>query len=343
MPCESDSAGKLHRDVMSGLAEQRADQPSHYLQMALTLIEAAKRAAMGGNVYEAAIIRQYAESSPILENLSFRTIQGNALTYNRQDKMPGIGFRGINEGFSESTGVVNPQTESLAIAGGDLDVDMALIRAMGEGIREDEEMNKVESLSLAWTRTFIKGDSSVEPREFDGLQKRITGTQLIPAGNTSGGDPLSLNALDYMISRVRRATHLIMNVKMRLRLTAAARNNAVGGYVNWQTNEFGRQITTYQGLPILELEEDNNGLEILPFAEANPGGGTPASTSIYCVSMGPMMLQGLQNMDISVRDLGELEAKPSLRTRVEWEAGFGVFDGRSVARLSGVRDAAITA
>ena len=38
----------------------------------------------------------------------------------------GIAFRGINEGYDESTGVLNPQTESLVICGGDSDFDVAL-------------------------------------------------------------------------------------------------------------------------------------------------------------------------------------------------------------------------
>lgn len=311
--------------------------------MVLTLLEAAKQAADRGNIYESAIIRQYAESSPILANLSFRQIAGNSITYNREDKLPGVGFRGINEAYPESTGILNPQTETLSLCGGDLDVDLALIKSFGGDIRTEQEMMKVRSLSLAWSRTFIKGDNTVDPREFDGLQRRLTGTQLVAAGATSGGDALSLTQLDYAISRVRRPTHLIMNVKTALRLDAAARTINVAGYMSYEQDAFGRRVRAYQGLPILELEEDNNGNEILPFTEANPGGGTPASTSIYVVSFGPMMCQGLQNGDIEVRDLGELQVKPCLRTRVEFYAGMMIMDGRAASRLWGIRDAAIVA
>lgn len=311
--------------------------------MALTLIEAAKRAYNEGREYESTIIRQFAESSPILENLDFRSIAGNALSYNRQERLPGIGFRGVNEGYPESTGVLNPITETLAIAGGDLDVDQFIIKTLGADLRDQEEMMKVESLALAWTRTFFKGDQAGNPKEFDGLQKRVTGSQLVTAGSTSGGDALSLNRLDFAISRVRRPTHLAMNVQMRLRLQAAARNTGVGGFITQTVDNFGRPLSAYANLPILEIEEDNDGNEILPFTEANPGGGTAASTSIYVLSMQPLMLQGIQNGDIEVHDLGELQTKPSVRTRVEWYAGIAIFDGRSVARLSGIRDAAVTA
>jgi hypothetical protein len=56
-----------------------------------------------------------------------------------------------------------------------------------------EEM-KVKALAAELTRVIIKGDSTSKPREFDGLQNRITGSQLIKAkaSGTDGGDPLSL-------------------------------------------------------------------------------------------------------------------------------------------------------
>ncbi|RTL05717.1 hypothetical protein EKK58_07440, partial [Candidatus Dependentiae bacterium] len=89
----------------------------------LTLIEAAKVAQNGGNTYLAGIIELYAQSSDILQALPFTDIQGNALKYNREETLPGVGFRGVNEGYTESTGIINPVTEVLTIAGGDLDVD----------------------------------------------------------------------------------------------------------------------------------------------------------------------------------------------------------------------------
>jgi hypothetical protein len=98
----------------------------------------------------------------------------------------------------------------------------------------------------------------------------------------------------------------------------------------------------YNGIPILQVEEDNTGTPILPFNEPNPGGGAAASTSIYAVNMGDGSLVGIQNQGVDVRDLGELETKPVLRTRVEWYAGIALFSGKSVARLRGIKDAAVT-
>lgn len=305
----------------------------------LTLVEAAKLET--GDVVRQAIIELYAGSSDILMTLPFDDIDGNALKYTREAALPGVGFRGVNEGYEESHGFLNPLVESLVIAGGDLDVDKFIIDTMGESQRSVHEAMKVRALALAWTKKFIKGSTANDPREFDGLQVRITGAQLIPAGATANGTPLSLAVLDEAIDQVINPTHLIMNKKMRRRLTAAARAG-LGGTITWEKDAFGRRIEVYDDLPILVLDEDNEGAQILPFTEAATS-GTSTATSIYVVSFGEGMLTGIQNGGIDVRDLGEMEAKPVLRTRVEWYNGIAAYNGRSAARIWSIADAAITA
>src|ERR1043165_6821124 len=297
--------------------------------MALTLVEAAK--LHSGDVMRSAIIELYAQSSEVLRVLPFDTIAGNALRYNREEALPGIGFRGVNEAYTESTGVINPATEPLVIASGDLDVDVFILETMGQDQRSVQEAMKTKALAQRWTRAFIKGDNSSEPREFDGLQSRLTGPQLISAGSTSGGTALSLSKLDEVIDAVDQPTALLMNRSMRRRLTAAARSTSVGGYITYSQDEFGRSLTMYNELPILLLDHDNTGAEILPFTEAAAAGGATA-TSIYVVSFGEGKLQGIQSGPMEVRDLGELQDKPAKRTRVEWYSGLALFNSRAAAR-----------
>lgn len=309
--------------------------------MALTLLEAAK--LHSGDVLRSAIIELYAGSSDILATLPFVNISGNALKYNREEALPGVGFRGVNEAYSESTGVLNPITEALVIAGGDLDVDKFIVDTQGADQRSVQEAMKIRALGLSWTSKFLKGDSASDPREFDGLQTRLTGNQVLVAGTTSGGDALSLAKLDALIDQVLDPQYLIMNKTMRRRLTAAARLSTVGGYITYSQDSFGKTVTKYNDLPILIVDLDNAGSTILPFTEAAPTGGQAQTCSIYCVSYGDGMLSGIQNGPIDVRDLGELNTKPAYRTRVEWYSGIAMYNGRAAARLKGITDAAVTA
>lgn len=309
--------------------------------MPLTLVEAAK--LNSGQVKRSAVIEMFAQESDVLRVLPFDNIAGNALKYNREQALPGVAFRGVNESYDESTGVINPLVESLAIGGGDLDVDRFIVTTQGQGIRSTHERMKVKSLAQDWARVFVKGDSESNPREFDGLQKRLTGTQLIAAGATANGDALSLLKLDEAIDAVSGATHLLMPKAMRRRLTAAARNKDVGGNISWTKDEFGRQVAVYNDLPILVPYSDNGGSEFLAFDEACPAGGTNTGTSIYVLGLGVGKLQGIQNGVMDVRDLGELQTKPVFRTRVEWYAAIALLHGRAASRLWGIKDAAVTA
>lgn len=307
--------------------------------MALTLLEAAKRNS--GDVMLGFVIETYARASDILRVLPFNNIDGNALKYSQEQALPGIGFRGVNEGYTESTGVLNPVTEVLAIAGGDIDVDKFIVQTQGSDQRTSQEQMKLKALAHRFSHAFIKGDSSGASKEFDGLQTRITGNQLIDAGATAGGDVLSLAKLDELIDAVDNPEYLYMSKAMRRRITQAARDSSVGGYISYTKDEFGRQVTMYNDLPILIADNNGDVFKTLAFDEANPGGGANVGTSIYCLSFGEGQAVGIQNGDPMVTDLGELEAKPALRTRVEWYAGLAIYHPRSIARLRGIKDGAV--
>lgn len=308
----------------------------------LTLVEAAKLET--GDVVRQAIIELYAGSSDILMNLPFDDIPGNAMKYNREESLPGVGFRGVNEAYTASTGVLNPLVETLVIAGGDLDVDKFIVDTMGAAQRSTHEAMKIRALSLAWTRKFLKGDNQSDPREFDGLQVRITGNQKIAAGTDDGGTALSLAKLDEAIDQTLNPTHLIMSKALRRRMSQAARSTSVGGYITTTKDAFGRPQMTYNDLPIITVDLDNTQTAILGFNEAsNHANATATGASIYVVSFGDGMISGLQNGGIDVRDLGELQTSPLYRTRVEWYNGFGIFNGRAATRLWSISNAAFVA
>ncbi len=309
--------------------------------MSLTLVEAAKIMANRGETVRAAVIAMFAQSSGILMRLPMKDIPGNAYAYNREGSLPAIAFRGVNESYSESTGVINPETEALRIAGGDLDVDTFLLQTGGDNVRQVHEEMKVKALAAELTRVMIKGNSETQPREFDGLQRRITGSQLISSGTTAAGDPLSLNKLDELIDVVTGPNKvLLMNKAMRRRLTQAARNINVGGDIRYEKDDFGRQIMMYNDIPIVVSYPDDGGTDPIAFDEAAATSGGSASTSIYCLALGDGYVTGIQNGTMQVRDLGELDADPKFRTRVEWFVGLCIEHGRAAGRLYGISNAA---
>jgi hypothetical protein len=306
----------------------------------LTLHEASK--LVDGDLKRQAIIEMFAGSTDLMAALPLMDIPGNSYSYAQEAKLPSVGFRGYNQGYDASIGVINPQSETLRIAGGELDVDTALVKTHGIGVRTRQEAMQVKAMGAKITSAFINGDGG-DGVSFDGLRKRVTGYQLLAANedapNANGA--LSLATLDEAIDRVDNPTHIIMSKRMRNLLSQAAKDKDVGGDLQWSKDDFGRRIGFYNDLPILITEDDEAGEKIIDFNEAGPAGGT-ASQSLYVVSFGDGKIVGLQNGIMDVRDLGEIDAQPVYRTRVEWLVSMAVMHGKAVSRVWGITNAAVT-
>lgn len=311
--------------------------------MALTLVESAKIALGRDEVLKATVMELFARGSDLMAVLPFEDITGNALKFDREKMLPGVAFRGVNEGYTESTGETEAVVESLAIAGGDLDVDKFLVKTGGANQRAVQEGLKIKALTLNITKQFIKGSVLTDAKGFDGLQVRCTGDQLINSGAADTATVLTLNKLDELIDAVEDPTHILMNKSIRRRLSAASRNSSVGGYITYTQDAFGRRVTQYNDLPILVVDKDEDNNDILAFNETSDEGTGSAYTSVYCLSLAENGVIGLQSSEMDVRDLGEQDSKPVLRTRVEWYVTLAILRPRAAARLSSILSGAVTA
>lgn len=301
----------------------------------MTLLEASKLQQQ--NPLKKGVIEIFPRTSPVLERLPFWPIQGNAFTYNQESVLPGIAFRGLNESYTPDTGVLNPVTETLTILGGISQVDRALVKTQGSvnNLRAIHDGAKAKAASLKFTKNFFKGDAESNPKEFSGLENRLTGAQVVDQGATAGGDTLTLDKLDEMIDQViGGADVLFMNKTMRRKVNALMR--AAGQATEPVSDAFGRQIPAYAGIPIGVIEEDNEGNEILDFNEPCPGGGSDVGTSIYACRFGFEHLSGIQNGELDVEDLGLVET--FYKTLIEWLCGMAIFHPRAAARLRGINN-----
>jgi hypothetical protein len=270
--------------------------------------------------------------------LPFFNVTGQAYKYNQEQTLPGIAFRGINESYTESTGIVNPAVEALYVLGGISAVDRALVKTQGNvnDLRAVYDAMKAKSVALEYTKKFFKGDNSDDPNEFDGLQNRLTGSQIIDQGSTSGGDALTLAKLDEMMDAVQGSVDvLFMNKTLRRKVNTLIR--AAGQAQETVSDAFGRQIPAYAGVPIGVIEEDKDGNAILGFTEACASGSS-VGTSIYAVKFGVAeYVSGLESGIMDVLDLGLNRTK--YETLVEWICGMGVFHPKAAARLRYIKNA----
>lgn len=300
--------------------------------MPLTLIEAAK---LSTDTLQRGVIEIYARTSPVLELLPFMDIQGNSYKYNIEQTLPGVGFRGVNEAYEESAGVVNQLSEGLVIAGGDVDVDRFIVQTRGNvnDQRAIQTEMKAKALALTWTDTFFNGDVGANPKAFDGLKKRIQNAQTIEAGGN--GAELEIAMLDELLDAVQGQPDVLFCSKaMRRKIKHILQKHHA--YNESVLDAFGRPVMSYGGVPIRTIETNATGAEILDFTETM---GTDSKTgSIYAVKFGAeQYVSGLQNGGMQVRDLGEIDTMPVYRTRIEWYNGLAVFHPKACARLKGIK------
>jgi len=318
--------------------------------MAVTLLQSALTAEANGEFKKAGVLRTFVDSSPLLAAIPMLPIQGSAFAWTRQASLGSAGFRAVNGSFSESAGTVETRTVAMKIIGGDLDVDEFLVQAHGPAHRAIQEQAKAALIAQTISYQIIKGSvaggggSTADANGFDGLQVRYGGgfgsTPVVDGGENaaqilqnSGGGALSMRSLDEAIQAVENPTHLLMAKKMRVNIQAFLRGSSS---VQMVKDEFGRLVTTYNGLPILDADVLGtvSGLEQIGFNENND-----SSTSIYCLSLTDMGLCMPTVGGVQVRDLGEQNAKAVRRTRVEMYANIADIHPRCVSRLYDITDA----
>lgn len=285
---------------------------------------------------------------PVIQELSrnefvglipFLGVEGGGLDYMVEGELPAVNFRGFNERADDSIGVVNPQYDRLKILTGDIDIDPVLLKRK-PNTKADQIRMKVRAMGLKFVDTFINGDESANPRDFDGLRTRLTQTSS-QAVNFNG--PISLSKLLELrdaVDNIGEPFVWIMNKALRRRLTVASSDIDISGYIQYSQDEFGREQTSFAGGRILVTDTNERNLPIQPFTEAG------STSSIYCVAMGDLATTGIQDsssegsMSIRVREFGETPEGPD-RTRIEWECGMAILNGRTAARGFGVTDAAM--
>lgn len=312
--------------------------------MALTLAQAA---LLSQDELQRGVIETFVIESSLLDRIPLLDIQGNAYAYNREASLPGVEFRAVNAAYAESTGVISQASESLTILGGDADVDTFIqqTRSNLNDQRATQTRMKVKAAAYKYQDTFVNGDVAVDANVFDGLKKRLTGTQLLPAATNGlpvlGADDNArhafLDKLDEAISLVQgTVSALYMNKNVLARMKSSARRLTM---FDQTTDSFGKTIATYNGISLIDIGSKADGTPIIPQTETQ-GTATDAS-SIYVVSFGQDEsdggVTGLTNGGVQVRDLGEVDDKPAYRTRIEFFCGLALFSGKAAARLSGVR------
>ena len=272
------------------------------------------------------VIQTFTENSAVLKYLPFLTINSNSYVYNREASLPGANFRAVNDNYSGSVGTVAQSTETLKILGNHVDIDRYLTLTQNTNdVKALQTAMLAKSVALDFDKAFFNGDADASGSdEFDGLAERLESDQ----HNDSVGT-LTLAELDSTIDLVKGNPDVIFCHKDIIRgvndLVRAANQS-----LEWVDGMFGRKIPMYAGIPLVAVEEDSSGDDILKSDDSSP------EYDIYCVSFGPDKVTGLQATPMSVIDHGLYGGGVLQRVTIEWIVSIILAGPKSAARMSGV-------
>lgn len=292
-------------------------------------------------------IEMFAASSDVYGALPFEGMSGPIYEGTRTAVLPTTGFRGINEGSTSGTGKVSPFQEASYIMDHDIDIDAAIVRRQGANRRSHEEQMATASLGRTWVDTFVGGDNTTDPREFNGLAKRSEYfSRKIANSASSGGAALSLAKLDTAINAVNKnggKTYILAPFNSIPLWIAAARNTSLTGFVMQTWSEIGQPKMSYGGIQFLWGYEKDDHTPVLDFNEVASGGGSAVTASLYVVNFGEGKLRGLQMAPLDVQDKGLLENGITWRTHLSWDVGLVDEHKYCFSRLTSWTNAAIVA
>jgi hypothetical protein len=306
--------------------------------MALTLAEGAK---LSNDILLQGVVETMVKDSPLLQELPFIEIVGNGLTYNQEKTLPSIDFYDVGDTWAESTPTFEQITANLKIMGGDADVDNFL-KATRSNVQDLEAAVielKAKALRRKFEETFIYGDATANPKQFDGLRKLIDTTtasdQLIAAG--ASGATLSLSMLDELIDAVKggKPDMLLMSRRSRRKINVLVR--AAGGMMETDRDKWGNFTHLWDGILIGVNDWILDTHTVSSSLETGTTGGT--CSTIYAVQLGEGALCGLTAPGhLTAEPVGSLETKDASRTRVKWYVSLALFSSIKAAALIGVQD-----
>ena len=298
------------------------------------------------------VVDMFRRNSMLLDNMVFDNAispgtGGSTLTYGYiQLKTPSTAaVRTINGEYTPGEAIREKKTTGAIIMGGAFQVDRVLQNTAGAA---DEVAFQAEQKIKATANYFhnlvINGSAEEEDGfvggTFDGLRKLLAGTgnevtsqvDLTTSTKLDENYNAFLDEMDAFISTLDGTpSMLLMNRDMLIKLRSIARR---AGYYERSTDNFGRMVETYAGVPMVDMGKYFDGVSPKDVV-ATEGG----KTSIYAISMGLDGFHGISPTGDGVINsyMPDMHTPGAVKTgEVELVAGIALKNTLKAAVLKGI-------
>lgn len=303
----------------------------------LTLAESAK---IQQNPLIQGIIESIVTVNPFYQLMPFDEIVGNALLYTRENAIGGVAPIGIGGGANtipagaKTPATFTPVTTPLKALIGDALVDHFIETTMSttNNQRGVQVASKAKGLAREYQRQFIVGDSSVDPNEFDGLDKLMPTAQTLDDASAA----LTLDSIDELLSLVKAkdgAVDFLMAPDIAIRRIKSILRTAGGNTAQDWMDLGGQRVMMYGTVPIIR----NDWIPVVTVSSTK-------ITDIYagCFDDGSRKngIAGLTSevqAGIFVSYVGEAELTNDTITRLRFYASMAIFSELGIARLANVK------
>lgn len=216
------------------------------------------------------VIDEFRKSSWLLNNMTFADVaspvgggSGYTYAYTRLITQPTADFRSVNSEYTPSEVSKQRYAVDLKVFGGAFEVDR-IIAGTG-GIVDEvtlQMQQKIKAAGALFNDTVINGNSSTDADAFDGLDVALTGSDtewnagaasidLSTAANIEANGNSFLLMLHKCLGKLDgQPTAFLCNADMKATLEYLAKYQ---GRYQETKDEFGRYISTYNGVPIIDV------------------------------------------------------------------------------------------
>src|SRR5262245_2982393 len=300
--------------------------------------------------------------SNVMASIPFFTVNRLGISMTRQVRLSLTkpGWATIGEAYGQSTAHLEQVEETVFKLGRDIDIPKGLENLDGQFEDPRVLMTETESKTLTYefneasiNGPFIGAGGVALANAPAGIRTRINdvageaglqdsllapGGAATPFGPTA--TPLNRHAvLDAMNRSMyfldgKRPDSAYCNKTFLLALESAFRREQLFSITR---DQYERIVYTFRDCPIYDVGTKAD--QVTPIiTDVEAFAAASNCTSIYFAKTGVRThFHGWEKEPLDVRDLGELQTEPVMRTRVDWSPGLASWHVRSLARVQGIQ------
>jgi hypothetical protein len=307
----------------------------------VTLVESAKLAQ---NELLAGVIENIITVDRFYDVLPFMGIQGNALSYNRENALGDVQTASVGDTITaKAAATFTTVTSSLTKIIGDAEVD-GLIQVTRSDSGNNQEAVQIASKAKAAGRKYrdLLLNGAGAGADFTGILGLVDSSKKIyqdTSGVDTNGGALSFAKLDELMDSVTdkdgQVDFLVMSARTLRSYNALLRALGGASVSDVITLPSGAQVPAYRQVPIFRNDW-------MPVNQTRGGSGAVCSSVVAGTlddgsgKYGISGLTALNSAGIVVERVGVHQSRDEMITRVKWYCGLACFNLNGLASLGGV-------